>query len=109
MVRRLVELAVAAVVLAHAVAGGAKAEDGAAAESTLPIKRVVMFSSGVGYFQHQGKVDGNASVHLKFRVDNINDLLKSMVLEDRGGGKFRPLRTAREIRSTRHCKRLQLI
>ena len=47
-----------------------------------------MFSSGVGYFQHQGKVDGDASVDFKFRVDNINDLLKSMTLEDRGGGQI---------------------
>jgi hypothetical protein len=42
----------------------------------------------VGYFQHQGTVTGNASVDLKFRVDDVNDLLKSMVLEDLGGGQI---------------------
>jgi hypothetical protein len=87
MTRRSLALAVFALVLVRGVARGEKAADGAAAgEGKLPIKRVVMFSSGVGYFQHQGMVEGDASVDLKFRVDNINDLLKSMVLEDRGGG-----------------------
>jgi hypothetical protein len=55
-------------------------------DSALPLGRVVMFNSGVGYFEHRGEVDGNATVDLRFRVDDINDLLKSMVLEDRGGG-----------------------
>jgi hypothetical protein len=88
MTRRFVALAVVAVALLSGAARGEKAEDAATAESELPIKRVVIFSSGVGYFQHQGKVEGDASVDLKFRVNNINDLLKSMVLEDRGGGQI---------------------
>src|SRR5205085_9009881 len=52
----------------------------------LPIARAVLFSSGVGYFQREGEVEGNARVHLSFPVQNINDLLKSMVLHDEGGG-----------------------
>src|SRR5437773_2937345 len=48
----------------------------------LPIKRVVMFSSGVAFFEHAGQVDGNAQVEMKFDVKDINDLLKSMVLQD---------------------------
>src|SRR5438105_1366291 len=54
----------------------------------LPIKRVVMFSSGVAFFEHTGQVDGNAQVELKFDVKDINDLLKSMVVQDEGGGKI---------------------
>src|SRR5215218_3703260 len=89
MVRQRVGLAVVLLVLAQNIARAEKTEiDAATGESKLPIQRVVMFSSGVGYFQHQGKVDGDASVDLKFRVNNINDLLKSMVLEDRGGGQI---------------------
>src|SRR5215212_4652139 len=89
MTHRLFALAVVAVVLAQGAARGEKAENGSVAgEGKLPIKRVVVFSSGVGYFQHQGKIKGDASVDLKFRVSNINDLLKSMVLEDRGGGQI---------------------
>lgn len=53
----------------------------------LPISYVVLFSSGVGYFQREGTIDGNAKVDLAFPTASINDLLKSMVLEDKGGGK----------------------
>ena len=54
----------------------------------VPVKRVVMFSSGVAFFEHGGEVEGNATVDLKFNVKSINDLLKSMVLQDLGGGKI---------------------
>ncbi len=54
--------------------------------ATLPISQVVLFSSGVGYFQREGEVHGNARIDLSFPVQDINDLLKSMVLQDLGGG-----------------------
>src|SRR5262249_60541113 len=56
--------------------------------SAVPLGKVVMFTSGVGYFEHRGEVDGNAKIEMRFNVDDINDLLKSMILEDRGGGKI---------------------
>lgn len=56
-----------------------------AASAPLPIAQVVLYSSGVGYFQREGEVQGNARVDLTFPVHDINDLLKSMVLEDLGG------------------------
>jgi hypothetical protein len=63
-----------------------------AAEDTknvnLPLKRVVLFSSGVGFFEHSGKVDGDSNVDLKFKTDQINDLLKSMVVQDLDGGRI---------------------
>ena len=52
----------------------------------LPISRVVLFSSGVGYFERAGTVEGNVKVELSFRVDQINDILKSMTLQDLSGG-----------------------
>ena len=52
----------------------------------LPIGQVVLFSSGVGYFQREGSVEGNARVDLSFPVSDINDLLKSMVVRDLDGG-----------------------
>ena len=71
-----------------AAAHGQEAENGADAANKVPVKRVVLFNSGVGYFEHRGKVDGDATVDLKFNVDDVNDLLKSMVLEDLGGGQI---------------------
>ncbi len=52
----------------------------------LPIGQVVLFSSGVGYFQREGQVEGTTRVDLSFPVQDINDLLKSMVLRDLDGG-----------------------
>ncbi|HTU26769.1 MAG TPA: hypothetical protein VMF30_15280, partial [Pirellulales bacterium] len=75
----------AAGIVASVFSATARAADPPA---TLPISRVVLFTSGVGFFEHQGKVTGDAEVDLKFNVADINDLLKSMVLEDRGGGKI---------------------
>ena len=52
----------------------------------VPLKKIVLFNAGVGYFEHGGQVEGDATVDLRFNVDDINDLLKSMVLQDLGGG-----------------------
>ena len=54
---------------------------------SLPITRVVLFNSGVGYFSRSGEVEGDARVDLAFQEADVNDLLKSMVLEDFGGGR----------------------
>src|SRR5262245_21012710 len=54
---------------------------------SLPLTRVVLFNSGVGYFTRGGEVDGDARVDLVFPEDDVNDLLKSMVLEDFNGGR----------------------
>src|SRR5215831_20225215 len=55
---------------------------------TLPITRVVLFNSGVGYFSRSGEVTDDARVDLAFPESDINDLLKSMVLEDFGNGRI---------------------
>jgi hypothetical protein len=54
--------------------------------SNLPLKRVVLFSSGVGFFENSGTVKDDAKIEMKFKVDQINDLLKSMVVQDLDGG-----------------------
>jgi len=62
-----------------------QAVDGAG--PSLPLSQVVLFSSGVGYFQREGEVEGNARVDLQFPISDVNDLLKSLVLQDLGKGK----------------------
>jgi hypothetical protein len=57
------------------------------AQANVPVKEVVLFSSGVGYFEHFGKINGNAEQLLRFKTEQINDILKSLVLEDLDGGK----------------------
>src|SRR5262249_50555642 len=57
----------------------------AAATLSVPISKVILFSSGVGYFERKGEVEGNSRVDLTFQVRDINDLIKSMVLQDEKG------------------------
>ncbi|MCK6483949.1 MAG: hypothetical protein HUU22_07115 [Phycisphaerae bacterium] len=63
----------------------AAAQEGDAA-TDLKVSRVALFSSGVGYFQCDTRVTGHASAELKFRTDQINDILKSLVARDADGG-----------------------
>jgi len=70
-------------------ARGATAGNGtvvAAKPADVPVTRVVLFSSGVGYFEHNGAVSGAATSDLRFETAQINDVLKSLVVYDRGGG-----------------------
>lgn len=53
---------------------------------TLPLSKVVLYSSGVGYFQHEGTVQDKGRVDLRFTIDQMNDVLKSLVVEDADGG-----------------------
>lgn len=52
----------------------------------LPLEKVVLFSSGVGYFEHRGYVEGKASLEVSFGTDEMADILKSLVLQDYDGG-----------------------
>ena len=70
--------------LALLTASAAVAAEPAVAE--LPLEKVVLFTSGVGYFQHGGKVTGDTTVEMSFKAATVNDLLKSMIVEDLGGG-----------------------
>jgi len=51
----------------------------------LPVQRVVLFTSGVGYFEHEGSISGDTDVVLRFSERTLNDVLKSLVIEDHGG------------------------
>src|SRR5687767_4885642 len=54
----------------------------------VPVKIVVLYSSGVGYFEHFGAVNGSEKTELRFKTEQINDILKSLVLQDLGGGRI---------------------
>ncbi len=58
----------------------------AQAEQDVPISAITLYRSGVGSFLRQGDVNGNATIDLRFRTDQINDILKSMMVVDAGGG-----------------------
>ena len=66
------------------LSGSARAAD--AKPTPIPIRKVVLFSSGVGYMEHFGRVRDNITTELRFKSAQINDMLKSLVLEDLDGG-----------------------
>src|SRR5215475_3492051 len=55
---------------------------------SVPVTKVMLFSSGVGYFEHAGTVRGDVSTELRFKASQINDILKSLVLQDQDGGRI---------------------
>lgn len=59
-----------------------------AAISELPIRRVVLYSNGVAYFERRGFVSGDAEIDLSFKQSQIDDVLKSMVVLDLGEGRI---------------------
>ena len=74
---------------AVALAAQGQVEVDAAGSGTgeqLPLSKVVLFASGVGYFQREGTVSGNTDLDLYFKTRDINDLLKSLVIQDLDGG-----------------------
>jgi hypothetical protein len=70
-----------------APADPAPATQPAAQQAEIPVKQVVLFSSGVGYFEHYGTVNGTGDTELRFKTQQINDILKSLVLEDLDKGR----------------------
>lgn len=54
--------------------------------NVLPIRRVVLFKHGVGYFEREGNVEGDTSIDLAFKAAEMNDVLKSLTVLDLGEG-----------------------
>jgi hypothetical protein len=54
----------------------------------LPVKRVVLFKNGVGYFEHVGTVRNSESVTVSFTSGQLNDVLKSLTVLDLNGGRI---------------------
>ena len=57
------------------------------ASDRLPVKRVVLYKNGVGYFEHLGRVRGTQQVTIDFTSGQLNDVLKSLTTVDLGNGK----------------------
>ncbi len=54
----------------------------------LPVRRVVLYKNGVGYFEHLGHVRGSQDVHVDFTSAQLNDVLKSLTVLDLSGGRI---------------------
>ena len=56
-------------------------------QNSLPVKRVVLYKNGVGYFEHLGSVQGSQNVTIGFTSGQLNDVLKSLTVLDLNGGR----------------------
>src|SRR5437867_269042 len=60
--------------------------------SRLPVKRVVLYKNGVGYFEHSARVRGNQDLGIDFTTGQLNDVLKSLTVVDLGDGRISGVR-----------------
>lgn len=67
---------------------GGSSENSSASTGKLPIRRVVLYKNGVGYFEHLGRVRGSQDVHVDFTSAQLNDVLKSLTVLDLSGGRI---------------------
>src|SRR5947209_8399941 len=81
MGKRLLFLAMA---LAPLLTNGAETP----AAEKLPVRRVVLYKNGVGYFEHNGRVRGSQELRIDFTSTQLNDVLKSLTVLDLNGGKI---------------------
>lgn len=68
-------LVAVAVVVAPALAAGQE----------LELKRVMLSAGGVGYFEYEAEVDGDVVLPLSVRLDQVDDVLKSIAVYDDKG------------------------
>lgn len=52
------------------------------------MRRVVLYKSGVGYFEHVGRARGDQNVTIDFTSGQLNDVLQSLTVLDLNGGRI---------------------
>ncbi len=52
----------------------------AASSAALTLKRVMMSTGGVGYFEFEATVTNDESLELAVRLDQVDDVLKSVII-----------------------------
>jgi hypothetical protein len=72
--------ALAATSTGISVAAGSTAKD-------LPVRQVILYKNGIGYFEHAGTVTGNQRVGIDFTSEQLNDVLQSLTALDSKDGK----------------------
>ncbi|MGA3328670.1 MAG: carboxypeptidase regulatory-like domain-containing protein [Terriglobia bacterium] len=76
----------------QAAAPPASAEAASETAGRLPVKRVVLYKNGVGYFEHSTHVRGTQDLNIDFTSAQLNDALKSLTVVDLGDGRITGVR-----------------
>lgn len=58
----------------------------------LPVRDVVLFKNGIGYFERGGELKPGESARIEFKAGDMNDVLKSLTVTDRAGTKIGTVR-----------------
>ena len=58
----------------------------------LPVREVIIYKNGVGYFERAGDVPAGETARLAFKASEMNDVLKSLTVRDQAGGRVAGLR-----------------
>ena len=58
----------------------------------LPVTQVVLYKNGVGYFERSGELRAGEAARLDFKATEMNDVLKSLSVNQKGGGPVTGLR-----------------
>ena len=61
-------------------------------QGRLPVKRVVLYKNGVGYFEHSARVRGTQELNIDFTTAQLNDVLNSLTVVDLGSGRISGVR-----------------
>ena len=58
----------------------------------LPVRRVVLYKNGMGYFEHSTRIRGSQDLAIDFTTSQLNDVLKSLTAVDLGEGRISGVR-----------------
>src|SRR5579871_6668165 len=58
----------------------------------LPIREVILFKHGVGFYARSGELKPGETARLDFKAEDMNDVLKSLTINDSKGGKVAAVR-----------------
>jgi len=62
--------------------GVSSSNTAASSGAVLPLKKVVILTSGLAYYEHSGTVNGETDIELPFKLNAVNDALKTIVIND---------------------------
>ena len=63
-----------------------------ACAAELPIRDVTLYKHGIAFFERSGELKAGETARLDFKPGDMNDVLKSLTITDRSGGKVAAVR-----------------
>lgn len=78
--------------LAHGAVGAIALLSLSVYAAELPVRHVILYKHGIGYFERSGRLAPGESARLDFKASDMNDVLKSLTLTQKGDGAITGLR-----------------